>query len=170
MDRIFFLRIPICDPPPPPNQVKRNLKLPKLQKPTPSWTHSTTNIPSFIDDSLIFLIISHVIPHYLTSSSYHHQSSAESYKMEAAIEELSSSMSEGCHQWLPEHHHLLLPLMMEKMKMVVALWWMIMLVAQLVAHHLKKMQSLQNYRSMVVIHIVTPIWEAMTCKICLLCH
>ena len=35
-----------------------------------------------------------------------------------------------------------------------------MLVVQLVVHHLKKMQSLQNYRSMVVIHILALIGAA----------
>ena len=39
-----------------------------------------------------------------------------------------------------------------------------MMVVKLVVHHLKKMQSLQNYRSMVVIHILTPIWAAMNCE------
>ena len=44
--------------------------------------------------SHLLMNLSHVIPHYLTSSSYHHQSSAESYKMEAAVEESSSSTTE----------------------------------------------------------------------------
>ena len=39
-----------------------------------------------------------------------------------------------------------------------------------VVHHLKKTKSLQNYRSMGVIHISTPIWVAVTCEFCFLCH